>query len=327
MNPELSIVSLKKYFPVIKTSRGIFRKTVGEIKAVDDITLNINKGETFGLVGESGSGKTTLGRTILRLIEPDSGDIFFKEKNITTMEEEELRRLRRDITIVFQDPYSSLNLKRRIKDIIADPLIIHNICGKDERFDRVNELLALVKLPEEYAYRRPYALSGGEKQRVAIARALSVNPQFIVLDEPTSSVDVSVQAKIINLLRKLQQDLHLTYLFITHDLILIKNVADFIGVMYAGKMLELARSEDLFTTPMHPYTNNLLSAIPLISKDKSFKAKYKSASILIDTLNMVDLPKGCRFYSRCATKKDVCQNKIPELRKIEKDHFVACHLS
>jgi len=325
MDSLLSVVGLKKYFPVTRSILGVFRKRIGDIKAVDEVSFQINEGETFGLVGESGSGKTTLGRTLLRLIEPDGGDILFEGENITNMKKDKLRKLRRDMQIVFQDPFSSLNPMRRIKDIITEPMKIHRTCERAEYSSRLKELLSVVELPEEYAYRRPYALSGGEKQRVAIARALSTNPRFIVLDEPTSSLDVSVQAKVILLLRKLQRKLDLTFLFISHDLVLVKNVSNFVGVMYLGKLVELARSKELFIKPVHPYTNTLLSSIPLVDKDVNLGSKYKSA-ILVDAPSWHNLPPGCRFASRCPIKRGVCLEKIPELIDIGNNHFVACHL-
>jgi len=326
MAPILSVVDLRKTFPVTRTVWLIHRKKVGNIAAVDGVTFEIDRGETFGLVGESGSGKSTLGRTVLRLIEPDGGDILYNGETILNIEEDQLRRLRREMQIVFQDPTSSLNPRKRVKDIIEEPLNVHSICDRSESSAKVKELLSLVRLPEEYLYRRPYALSGGEKQRVAIARALSLGPKLMVLDEPTSSLDVSVQAKIISLLLKLQQELSLTYLFISHDLALIKNFSDFIGVMYLGKLVELAKTEDIFTSPTHPYTNALLSSMPLLETEAPVALKYRSAPI-VDTPNILQLPPGCRFASRCPLRKNSCEKEMPELLQIGKNHYVACHLS
>jgi oligopeptide transport system ATP-binding protein len=326
MAPLLSVGDLRKFFPVTRTVWGIRRKKVGHIRAVDGVTFEIDSGETFGLVGESGSGKSTLGRTVLRLIEPDGGDILYKGQSILNIEENQLRRLRRDMQIVFQDPSSSLNPRRRIKDIIEEPLMVNNICERSESSDRVKDLLSLVRLPQECAYRRPYALSGGEKQRVAIARALSLSPKFMVLDEPTSSLDVSVQAKIISLLQKLQQELSLTYLFISHDLALVKNVSDFIAVMYLGKFLEFARTDDIFLNPAHPYTNTLLSSMPLLETEAPVALKYRSAA-MIDAPDILELPPGCRFASRCPIRKNRCEKEMPELLDIGNKHYVACHLN
>jgi len=320
-NTILDVAGLKKYFPITK---GILKKVIGYVKAVDGIDLSIEKGTTFGLVGESGSGKTTLGKTILRLYEPTEGEIIFDGRNITRLKNQELKLLRRKMQIVYQDPTSSLNPRKRIKDILGTPLTVHKIGNKTERLERIKEMLNMIELPEEFMYRYPHHLSGGQKQRIGIARALILEPQFVVLDEPTSSLDVSVQAKIIGLLKKLQKEFNLTYLFITHDLVLMKNISDVIGVMYLGQLMEMGTTKTLFSNPVHPYTKALLSSIPIIEKDSNLPTKsrwYLKGEIP----SPINAPKGCPFVSRCPLKEETCRLTRPEMVEFEKGHKVWCH--
>ncbi len=317
----LEVVSLKKYFPILG---GVFRRKIGEIRAVDDITFSIRKGKTFALVGESGSGKTTTGKTVIRLYEPTSGEILFDGESIAGLKDKNMKGIRRAMQMIFQDPTSSLNPRIRVKDIVAEPLIIHKIGSMSDRRKRVSELFNVVQLREDYLYRYPHELSGGEKQRVGIARALALDPVFLVLDEPTASLDVSVQAKVITLLTDLQRKLGLTFLYISHDIVVVKNIADEIGVMYFGKMFEMAQTKELFENPMHPYTKTLLSAIPLIDENAELPqtAELETAK----TVSLSEMPSGCRFYPRCSLRKSLCKEKQPELKEIHKNHLVACHL-
>ena len=317
----LEVVSLKKYFPILG---GIFRRKIGEIRAVDDITFSIRKGKTFALVGESGSGKTTTGKTVIRLYEPTSGEILFDGENIAGLKEKNMKGIRRAMQMIFQDPTSSLNPRIRVKDIVAEPLIIHKMGSMSDRRKRVSELFNVVQLREDYLYRYPHELSGGEKQRVGIARALALDPVFLVLDEPTASLDVSVQAKVITLLTDLQRKLGLTFLYISHDIVVVKNIADEIGVMYFGKMFEMAQTKELFENPMHPYTKTLLSAIPLI--DENAELPQTAELETGRTVSLSEMPSGCRFYPRCSLRKSLCKEKQPELKEIHKNHLLACHL-
>ena len=298
----LEVKNLKKYFPIYK---GLLRKKTGEVKAVDDISLSIKKGETVAVVGESGSGKTTFARTLMRFIEPTEGVISFDGQDITSINLNTLKKLRQDMQMVHQDPSSSLNPRKRIKDILAEPLIIHNVGDRKSREKRVRELINIVELPEEFLYRFPHSLSGGQKQRIGIARALALNPKFIVLDEPTSALDVSVQAKIIALLKRLQKEFNLTYLFITHDLSLVRNIADTVYVMYLGSVVERADVETLYTNPRHPYTQSLLSSIPVVSDDEYYMLP-KKIPLKGEIPNPSQMPSGCKFHTRCPFKEDIC---------------------
>lgn len=315
----IEVKELKKYFPIREM---LFRKPTKFVHAVDGVSFSINEGETFGLVGESGCGKTTLGKCMLRLIEPSSGDIIFDGINISALKKHEIRRLRQDMQIVFQDPYSSLDPRMMIKEILVEPLKIHNIAKGSDREKIVLELLLRVGLNPDHLYRFSHEFSGGQRQRIVIARALTLNPRFIVLDEPTSSLDVSVQAQILNLLRDLQRESRLTYLFISHDFSVIEHMSDTIAVMYLGRIVEIAPRQELFKEQIHPYTKALFSVIPVpnphVQKEKILLSG--------DPPSPVDLPKGCRFFPRCPVAKTICKNDDPVLRNFGKNHFVACHV-
>ncbi|MGQ9625689.1 MAG: ABC transporter ATP-binding protein [Anaerolineae bacterium] len=318
----LKVENLKKYFPI---TEGIFNRQVGTIKAVDDISFTIFEGETFALVGESGSGKTTVGRTIIRIIRPTEGHIWFNGVDLAALPENQLKPWRRQMQMVFQDPAASLNPRRRVADIIASPLEVHGVGTPQERMRRVRELLRVVEMPEKFMYSYPHALSGGQKQRVAIARALALNPRFLVLDEPTSALDVSVQAKILILLAELQREFGLTYLLVSHDLSVVKNVSDRIAVMYLGKIVEQTSTERLFANPLHPYTRALLSAIPVVS-DEELALIPEKASLEGDIPSPARVPPGCNFHTRCYLRMDICDKTTPPLLEVEPGHFVRCHL-
>jgi oligopeptide/dipeptide ABC transporter ATP-binding protein len=318
----LRVKNLKKYF---LAKRGFFGKNILYTKAVDDISFDIKKGETFGLVGESGCGKTTTGRCIIRLYDITDGEVYFNGKEIGKAKERDLKYLRKEFQMIFQDPYASLNSRMTVSDIIGEPLEIHNIASGKERQELVYELLHRVGLSKDHANRFPHEFSGGQRQRIGIARALAVGPSFIVCDEPISALDVSIQAQVVNMLEDLQKDLGLTYLFVAHDLSMVKHISDRIGVMYLGKMVEIASSHELYESPIHPYTQALLSAIPI--PDPDITAKRQTVVLEGDVPSPINPPSGCRFRTRCKYAMDICKEEEPQLANIGIEHFVACHIA
>ncbi len=313
--PELLLVrNLKKYFPR--------RRKV--LKAVDNVSFSINPGETLGLVGESGSGKSTLGRTVLRLLEPDHGEIIFDSIDIRKLKGDDLRQVRMFMQIIFQDPLASLNPQMTIGQAIEDPLIIHDIGTKEQRKSAVMELLDIVGIGREFINSFPHEFSGGQQQRVGIARALALNPKFIVCDEPVSSLDVSIGAQIISLLYELKRQLKLSYLFISHDLAVVKYLSDKVSVMYLGAFVELAPKEELYGNPLHPYTRALLASVPKMPKNGGHQRRFSALKGEIPS--PVDLPLGCRFQSRCEYVMDICRREEPIFREVSPEHFVSCHL-
>lgn len=318
--PELlEVRDLKKYFPV---TGGFLKKTVGWVKAVDGVDLTIGTGETFGLVGESGCGKTTVGKLVLRLIEATSGDIRFQGRNIRDLDKKELRALRKEMQIIFQDPYGSLNPRMNIGDIVAEPLRWHRLVDESQVNGRVCKLLDMVGLNGKDMSKYPHEFSGGQRQRIVIARALAVQPKLIVCDEPVSALDVSVQAQILNLLKDLQEQLGMAYLFVAHGMPAVRFMSDRIGVMYLGKLVEVADGEALFEEQLHPYTKALMSAIPVADPDRVSKRTVLSG----DVPSPVHLPKGCRFQTRCCCVCDRCRIEEPPLRQVRSGRLVACHL-
>jgi peptide/nickel transport system ATP-binding protein len=321
----LEIEDLKMHFPI---RRGFLRRTVGYVKAVDGVSFSISRGDTFGLVGESGCGKSTTGRCIIRLLDPTAGTVVYHDKtagpiHVDRLSASEMRLLRRDMQIMFQDPYSSLNPRLTLKQIVGEPLIINQVCRGKELEERVAQLLRSVGLSPEYMNRYPHAFSGGQRQRIGLARALALNPEFIVADEPVSALDVSVQAQVLNLIEDLQEQLHLTYLFIAHNMSVIKHVCDHVGVMYVGRIVEIGETKELFANPLHPYTEALLSAIP-----KPDPRSKRSRIILEgDVPNPANPPPGCYFHPRCRYAKDVCAQETPALREISPGHHAACHFA
>lgn len=314
----LDVSGLKKYFPI---TGGFLGKVKGMVKAVDDVSFQVKKGETLGIVGESGCGKSTTGRLLMRLIEVSDGKIIFEDKEITSMSKNELRRIRRDIQMVFQDPYASLNPRHTVEKILEEPLIVHGIGSKEERKKRVNEMLEIVGLSSYHARRYPHQFSGGQRQRIGIAKALMTKPKLIIADEPVSALDVSIQAQVLNLMKDIQKEFGLTYIFISHDLGVVRHISDRVGVMYLGRLIELADSEELYENPKHPYTKVLLSAVPIPDPD------LKRETILIqgELPSPANPPLGCAFHTRCSECMDICKTTRPESRKMN-GHFVACHL-
>ncbi len=318
-NQLISIKNLVKYFPIKK---GVFRSTLGYVKAVDGISFDVFSGETLGLVGESGCGKSTTAMTILRLEEPTSGDIVFQDKNLTKISRNQMRRYRKDLQIIFQDPYSSLDPRMKVKNIIAEGLTAHHMLNTKKRYLKVGALLERVGIVPDYMDRFPHEFSGGQRQRIGIARALALDPKMIVCDEAVSALDVSIRSQIINLFKELQKEFHLTYLFIAHDLSVIKYISDRVAVMYLGKIVEIAAKDIFFQKTLHPYAQALVSAVPVPNPD------FKKKRIILqgDVPSPANPPQGCRFHPRCSKAMEICSREEPQLMEVEKNHYVACHL-
>ncbi len=315
----LRVQQLKKYFPL---RSGIMSRITGQVHAVDNVSFALKTGETLGLVGESGCGKSTVARLLLRLIEPTAGEVIFDGKNVYALDRAELRQLRRQMQIIFQDPYASLNPRMTIMEIVGEALSYHKIATGKEKKERVQQLLARVGLRPEHAHRYPHEFSGGQRQRIGIARALALNPKFIIGDEPVSALDVSIQAQVLNLLLELQAEFHLTYLIIAHDLRVVEHISDRVAVMYLGKIVELAEATEIYRQPLHPYTQALLSAIPAPDP----KAKRQRILLPGEIPSPISPPPGCRFHTRCHYRMDICDRVEPEYREVAANHAVACHL-
>ncbi|PAE40140.1 ABC transporter ATP-binding protein [Bacillus sp. 7884-1] len=318
--PILEIKGLKKYFP-IKT--GFFNKVTGHVQAVDGVDFSVMPGETLGIVGESGCGKSTTGRTILRLLNPSAGEVLFNGKDLAKLSKEEMRQMRKDIQMVFQDPYASLNPRKTIRQILLEPLKVHGIgSSRGERMKRVEEIIEVVGLRKEHLDRHPHDFSGGQRQRIGIARALILKPKVIIADEPVSALDVSIQSQVLNLLKDLKKEFNLTLIFISHDLSVVRHLCDRIAVMYLGRVVEIADKKQLFTNPSHPYTRALLSAVPIANP----KAKRERVILQGDLPSPANPPSGCTFHPRCPVANESCKTKIPILKAIDSGHQVSCHL-
>jgi oligopeptide transport system ATP-binding protein len=322
-NVLLSVDKLVKYFPI---TRGIiFQKQVAAVHAVDNVSFSIHRGETLGLVGESGCGKSTTGRTILQLYRPTSGSVVFDDVDLVALQGEELRKMRRKMQMIFQDPYASLNPRMTVGEIVGEPLVVHKVANQKEINERVKNLLELVGLNPAFANRYPHEFSGGQRQRIGVARALSLQPSFIVCDEPISALDVSIQAQVVNLLEDLQSQFNLTYLFVAHDLSMVRHISDRVAVMYLGVIVELASRDEVYHHPLHPYTQALLSAVPI--PDPIADAKRQRIILQGDVPSPVNPPSGCRFRTRCPIAEAVCAETRPEFREIQPGHSVACHFA
>ena len=316
----LKVNNLKMYFPI---KRGVIQRVVGYVHAVDDVSFEVYKGETLGLVGESGCGKTTTGRTILKLYEPSGGNIVFEGKDLVNLHGEEMRMARRKIQMIFQDPYASLNPRMTVEQIIGEPLVVHGLARGHEIRDKVKDLLALVGLNPAYVDRYPHEFSGGQRQRIGVARAIALQPDLIVCDEPISALDVSIQAQVVNLLEDLQRDFNLTYIFIAHDLSMVRHISTRVIVMYLGVFVELADRDELYSNPLHPYTIGLLSAVPI--PDPFVEEKRKRIILEGDVPSPINPPSGCRFRTRCPLAQQLCAEERPEWQEVKPGHFVACH--
>jgi oligopeptide transport system ATP-binding protein len=317
----LHVEDLFMHFPIY---RGVFRRKVGVVHAVDGVSFDIRRGETMGLVGESGCGKSTTGRTILQLYKATAGHVFFGDTDLTTLKREEMRFMRREMQMIFQDPYASLNPRMTVMDIVGEPLVVHSLASGRQIQERVQHLLEVVKLDPAFANRYPHEFSGGQRQRIGVARALALQPSLIICDEPISALDVSIQAQVVNLLEDLQKEFHFTYLFIAHDLSMVRHISDRVAVMYLGIIVEIADRNDLYSNPLHPYTQALLSAVPI--PDPITDARRQRRVLEGDVPSPVDPPSGCRFRTRCWLAGKICEQERPEFREITRDHSVACHM-
>lgn len=316
----LKVEQLKKHFPI---KGGILGKQIGTVKAVDGVSFEVRKGETLGLVGESGCGKSTTGQLLMRLLEPTEGQVYFEDQEITSLTMKEVRRLRREMQMIFQDPFASLNPRHTVEKILSEPLIVHGIGNAEERKKKVKEILEVVGLSSYHAKRYPHQFSGGQRQRIGIARALMTRPKLIVADEPVSALDVSIQSQVLNLLKDLQKEFELTYIFIAHDLGVVRHISDRVGVMYLGRLIELTDSEQLYENPMHPYTKALLSAVPIADPTLNRDDQEMLTGEIPSPSNP---PGGCPFHTRCPKYMDICKTVRPEFQEAEPDHYVACHL-
>lgn len=315
----LKVDHLKKYFPI---TGGMLGKQTGSVKAVDDISFWVNKGETLGLVGESGCGKSTTGRMLMRLTDPTEGQVIFEGKDLVTLSDGEMRKARKDMQMVFQDPFASLNPRHTVEKILEEPLIVHGIGNKKERKQMVKEMLEVVGLSSYHAKRYPHQFSGGQRQRIGIARALMTRPKLIIADEPVSALDVSIQSQVLNLLEDLQKEFQLTYIFIAHDLGVVKHISDRVGVMYLGRLVEITDADKLYEKPLHPYTKALLDAVPIPDPE----IKRDRELLTGDIPSPANPPKGCAFHTRCKECMEICKTDRPELKEVEPGHFAACHL-